>query len=101
MHFQHAEGRLTFRHGTLGKATSMRTAASHTRGGVRISLALLGWALTTLIVLAAVFGPTLIVHRLPPLIELRHQVLMIDREFERWALGTRTSCSQTEASRDV
>ena len=79
----------------------MRTAASHTTRGVRFSPALLGWALTTLIVLAAVFGPTLIVHRLPPLIELRHQVLMIDREFERWTVGTSTSCSQTEASRDV
>jgi hypothetical protein len=79
----------------------MRTAAPHTRGRVSLGLALLGWALTTLIVLAAVFGPTLIVHRLPPLIELRHQVLMIDREFERWTAGTSTSCSQTEASRDV
>jgi len=57
--------------------------------------------LTTLIVLAAVFGPTLIVHRLPPLIELRHQVLMIDREFERWTVRTSTFRSQTEALRDV
>jgi hypothetical protein len=75
----------------------MRTAGSHTRGGVRFSQALLGWALTTLVVLAAVFGPTLIVRRLPPLVELRHQVLMIDREFERWVVLT----NRTEASRGL
>lgn len=79
----------------------MRTAASHTRGGVRFSQALLGWALATMIVLAAVFGPPLIGPSIPTLVELQHGVLMIDREFERLAVLTNTSSPRKEASRDI
>jgi hypothetical protein len=38
------------------------------------------------------------------MVELRHDVLMIDREFERWTISTNRSGEQehrlTEASRD-
>jgi hypothetical protein len=59
----------------------------HKRAGVRINQALLG-ALTAVIVLAAVFGPPLAVHRIPSLVELRHHVLMLDREVEKWTVRT-------------
>jgi len=32
----------------------------------------------------AVFGPSLTGQRIPALVKIRHAVLMIDREFERW-----------------
>jgi len=32
----------------------------------------------------AIFGPLLTGQRIPALVEIRHAVLMIDREFERW-----------------
>jgi hypothetical protein len=50
--------------------------------GVRSNQALFSWALATIIVLAAVFGPPLTGDSLPALVELRHDVLMIDREFD-------------------
>jgi hypothetical protein len=53
-----------------------------------------------MIVLAAIVGPPLIGHRVPALAVLRHDVLMLDREFDRWVL-TDTSSRRTEASRDV
>jgi hypothetical protein len=40
-------------------------------------------SLATLIVAVALLGPPLTGLRLPTLVELRHDVLMIDREFER------------------
>ena len=40
-------------------------------------------SLATLIVAVALLGPPLASQRLPTLMELRHDVLMMDREFER------------------
>jgi hypothetical protein len=80
----------------------MRSVESHRRTGVRSNQALFSWALPTIIVLAAVFGPPLTGNSLPALTELRDNVLMIDREFDRWAVVlTNTSSSRTEASRDI
>ena len=45
---------------------------------------LLAWMLAVFIVGVAVFGPSLTGQRIPALVEIRHAVLMIDREFERW-----------------
>jgi hypothetical protein len=83
----------------------MRVAGSHSRALGRFTQALLGWTLATMIVSAAVFGPPLTGQSIPALVELRHEVLMIDREFERWTIRTNTSSEEhahqiAEASRD-
>jgi hypothetical protein len=52
------------------------------------SQALLGWIFAAFIVTVAVFGPPLTGQSVLPMIELRHDVLMIDREFERWSVPT-------------
>jgi hypothetical protein len=82
----------------------MRVAGSQSRAIGRFTQALLGWTLATMIVLAAVFGPPLTGQSIHAFIELRHEVLMIDREFERWSIRTKTSSDEqaqlAEASRD-
>jgi hypothetical protein len=83
----------------------MRVAGSHNRAGGRFTQTLLGWALATMIVLTAVFGPPLTGQSVPAMLELRHDVLMIDREFERWTIRTNTSSDEqgrqlAEVSRD-
>jgi hypothetical protein len=52
--------------------------------------ALLGWIFAAFIVSVAFFGPPLTGQRIPALLELRHDVLMIDREFERSSIPTNT-----------
>jgi hypothetical protein len=79
----------------------MRIAAGHTSVGANFNQALLGWTLAAVIVLVAVFGPPLMARRIPTLVELRHHVLMIDREVERWAVRTNRFSARTEASRDT
>jgi hypothetical protein len=69
----------------------MRGAGSHYRAGGRFNQALVGWTLATMIVLAAVFGPPLTGQSVPTMVELRHDVLMIDREFERWTIADLSS----------
>jgi hypothetical protein len=65
---------------------------------------LLGWTFAMTLVLAAVLGPPLTGQTIPTMVELRHDVLMIDREFERWTISSNRSDEQehrlTEASRD-
>jgi hypothetical protein len=56
---------------------------SHWRIGRKPGQALLGWMLAMFIVAVAVFGPPLTGQSIVPMIELRHDVLMIDREFEQ------------------
>jgi hypothetical protein len=51
----------------------------------------LGWIFATLLVAVAVFGPPLTGPSAHPMVELRHNVLMIDREFERWSIRTNPS----------
>ena len=74
------------------------------RIGCRPGRALLGLIFAMFIVAVAVFGPPLTGQGNVPVIELRHDVLMIDREFERWTIPTNRSGEQehrlTEASRD-
>jgi hypothetical protein len=43
-----------------------------------------GWMLAVFVVGVAVFGPSLTGQSIPALVEIRHAILMIDREFERW-----------------
>ena len=43
----------------------------------------IGWIFAAIIVIVAVLGPPLTGQGIPTLIELRHDILMIDREFER------------------
>jgi hypothetical protein len=58
---------------------------------------LFGWILATFIVAVALFGPPLVGQRIPTLTELRHDVLMIDREFERCcSVRTNTSSGRTD-----
>jgi len=45
---------------------------------------LLGWMLAVSIVGVAVVGPSLTGKRNPALVDIRHAILMIDREFEWW-----------------
>ncbi len=48
----------------------------------------LGWILATFIVGVAIIGPPLTRQTNPALVELRHDVLMIDREFDQLSLRT-------------
>ena len=82
----------------------MRVAGLGRKSGRRFAQALLGWTSAMTLVLAAVLGPPLTAETIPTMVELRHDVLMIDREFERWTIPTNRSDEQehrlTEASRD-
>ena len=50
------------------------------------------WILATLLVAAAAVGPPLTGQSIHPLVELRHDILTIDREFERsFRRGNNTS----------
>jgi hypothetical protein len=57
--------------------------------------ALFGWILAAFIVAVALFGPPLTGQSVPALTELRHDILMIDREFERWSIRTNTYSAGT------
>jgi hypothetical protein len=82
----------------------MRVAGLRGRSGRRFAKALLGWTFAMMLVLTAVLGPPLTGQTIPTMVELRHDVLMIDREFERWTIPTNRSREQehrlAEASRD-
>ena len=67
----------------------MRVAGS--RWGVGRSRAILGWIVAVSLVAVACFGPPLTGQSIPALMELRHDVLMVDREFERWSIRTTPS----------
>ena len=54
-----------------------------------------GWIFATFLVAVAVFGPPLTGQSTRPMVELRHNVLMIDREFERWSVRTNKSSAPT------
>jgi hypothetical protein len=61
----------------------------------KTSHALLGWIFATFLVAVAVLGPPLTGQSARPMVELRHNVLMIDREFERWSVRTNKSSPAT------
>jgi hypothetical protein len=73
----------------------MRVVGSHWRIGRKPSQALLGWIFATFIVAVALFGPPLTGRGIPALMELRHDILMIDWEFERWSMRTVASLTGT------
>src|SRR2546421_261453 len=60
-------------------------------GWLRPTQSLFSWIFAAFIVAVALFGPPLTGQNVPNLVELRHDVLMIDREFERWSLRTGTT----------
>lgn len=57
----------------------------------RPSRAILGWIVAVSLVAVACFGPPLTGQSIPALMELRHNILMVDREFERWSMRTNPS----------
>ena len=63
--------------------------------GCKTSHAVLGWIFATFLVVVAVLGPPLTGPSARPMVELRHNVLMIDREFERWSVRTNKSSGPT------
>jgi hypothetical protein len=69
----------------------MRVAGS--RWGVGRSRAILGWIVAVSLVAVACFGPPLTGQGIPALMEIRHDMLMVDREFERWSIRTNPSLS--------
>jgi hypothetical protein len=68
---------------------------SRGRIGCNTSHAVLGWIFATFLVAVAVLGPPLTGQSTRPMVELRHNVLMIDREFERWSVRTNKSSGPT------
>jgi hypothetical protein len=70
----------------------MRVAGSHRKFAGRSTQALLGWLSATTVVLAAGLGPPLTGQSVPTatVVELRHDVLMIDRELEGLTMQTKT-----------
>jgi hypothetical protein len=62
----------------------MRATNGHCGTGRKPILLVLGWMVAAFIVGVALLGPSLTPRRVPALVEMRHAVLMIDREFERW-----------------
>jgi hypothetical protein len=69
----------------------MRVAGSGWGGGRRPGRAILGWIVAVSLVAVACFGPPLTGQSIPALMELRHDILMVDREFERWSIRTNPS----------
>jgi hypothetical protein len=67
----------------------------HCGNGRTLVQALFGWILAAFIVAVALFGPPLTGQSVPALTELRHDILMIDREFERWSIRTNTYSAGT------
>jgi hypothetical protein len=70
--------------------------SSHRGTGRRPVHALLGWTLAAFIVVVAVLGPPLTGQAVPALVEMRHGILMIDREFEWPFMGTHIASLRTD-----
>src|ERR1700680_2927491 len=62
-------------HGALGRESI----------GPRLHNAVAGWIVATVLVVLAVFGPPLTGQSIAALVELGHDILTMDREFERSA----------------
>lgn len=91
MHFQHGATLPMFTAGDQWKNKPMRVVKSYCGTGPKPIQALLGWIFAAFIVVVAVVGPPLTGQSIPTLIELRHDILMIDHEFERSSLRSSTS----------
>ena len=68
----------------------MRIAGLRRKVAGRSTQAFLGWVFATIVVLAAVLGPPLTGQSIPTVVELRHDVLTIDRELEGLTIPTKT-----------
>jgi hypothetical protein len=75
----------------------MKSAEQHRTLGRRLRQSLLGGVFAAFIVSLAVVGPPLTHQRIPALLQLRHQVLTIDRELERLVTwnGARSGTAST------
>jgi hypothetical protein len=73
----------------------MGVAASSWRIGRKPSRALLGWVFAIFIVAVALLGPPLAGQSMPAFVEIRHDILMVNREFERMPLRTNTADAAT------
>ena len=69
----------------------MRVAGSHCGTGRKPIQALFGWIFAVSIVVVAVLTS----QSIPTLVELRQDILMIDREFERLSIRTNASFIRT------
>jgi hypothetical protein len=81
----------------------MYVAGAHCRPARKPIQAILGWILATFIVIVAIFGPPLTSQSIATLVELRHDVLTIDREFERLSIrpGAPSAPFSTLMDRDI
>ena len=79
----------------------MRVAVLRGRAGAGFTRALAGWTLAAAIVLTALSGPPLTGESIPTLMELRHNILMLDREFERLSIPIAATISSAPAQSDV
>jgi hypothetical protein len=73
----------------------MRVTESSYGTGRKPMQALLGWIFAVFIVFVAVVGPPLTGQSILALVELRHDILMIDHEFERLSIQTDASSFRT------
>jgi hypothetical protein len=80
---------------------SIRVAGLRGRAGAGFTRALVGWNLATAIVLIALSGPPLTGESIPTLVELRHDILMLDREFDRLSIPTTATISSAPGQSDV
>jgi hypothetical protein len=69
----------------------MRVSGSQWGVRRRPSRAILGWIVAVSLVAVACFGPPLTGQSMPALLQIRQNILTIDREFERWSIRTNPS----------
>src|SRR5579862_7937903 len=85
MHYQHVKTRpISDRKRTI-RGSAMRVARSHWGAGRRRGRDIIGWLVAMSLVLVALVGPPLTGQSIPTLIEMRHNILTIDQEFDRWS----------------
>jgi hypothetical protein len=75
----------------------MRVSGSQWGVRRRPSRAILGWIVAVSLVAVACFGPPLTGQSMPALLQIRQNILTIDREFERWSIRTNASFNGSSA----
>jgi len=65
--------------------------------GNPVRRAVLGLIFAASVIALGILGPSLAGQSVPALTELRYDVLMFDREFERYSIRTRTPVAETVA----
>jgi hypothetical protein len=99
MHFQHDRPRSIFQGTDFNRGQDqMMPDVGSDRGNRRIPIhALAAWILATLLVAMATLGPPLTGQSIHAIVELRHDVLTIDREFERSSIRANNTFLQSGA----